>query len=368
VKPIKKISRPLLIFGILSAVILCLLPFFRLFPRFSHWFARFPAAFFRLLLGGVSSLFPLSLFEILILLFILYLVFLLIFVPVTLIRRKKGKSALRLSAFLLAVPLVLTAVLDLFVLTFAASYYRPSPLGEIAPDPATVEAEDVFLTLEELVATVNESAPLIQKDESGSSAPLPFKEVNARVKKACDDFGSRNGFFQSHGYKAKTFLSSKLMTYTHISGIFGFFTGEANVNVNYPHFIVTPSLAHESCHARGIAPENECNFLAGVILMESEDPYLRYCGASFVLDDFISVCRRLDRDRTNSTLEQLDPVFFRDMEAYSDFFEPYRDSSAAKVADATNSAYLKSMGQKEGTVSYSRIIRLTAAYFREKTT
>ena len=56
------------------------------------------------------------------------------------------------------------------------------------------------------------------------------------------------------------------------------------------------------------------------------------------------------------------------MNAYSEFFAPYRDSTAAKVADAANSTYLKSMGQKEGTVSYSRIIRLTAAYFREKTT
>ena len=367
-KRIKKLPRPLVAFFFTGFGILLLLPFFILFPAFADWFTLYPASLFRLLLGGVSSLVPFSLFEWSILLGILYLVFLLVFTPVTLLLRKKNRKTLRLAPFLLTVPVVLLTVLDLFVLTFASSYYRPSPLGELAPAPETVEAEDVFFALEQLVDTVNETAPQLVKVKTGASAAIPLDEVNGQVKAACDAFGRRNAFYQSRGYKAKTFVSSPLMTYTHISGIFGFFTGEANVNTNYPHFIVTPSLAHESCHARGIAPENECNFLSAVILMESGDSYLRYCGAAFVLDDFISVCRKLDRERTNAILQSLDPVFSADMHAYSEFFAPYRDSTAAKVADAANSTYLKSMGQKEGTVSYSRIIRLTAAYFREKTT
>ncbi len=364
----KRIPAALKIFFTLSLALILLLPIFRFVPAFAEWFARYPATVFRLALGGISSVFPFSLFEWMILLFCTYLVFLLFLIPVTLMRRKKGKKALRLAAFLWVVPVVLVSVLDLFVLTFASSYYRPSPLSKIAPDPETVDGEDVFYTLEALIQVVNETSPQIEKDSRGASAALPLKEVNRRVQAACDAFGQRNDFFQSKGYKAKSFASSPLMTYTHISGIFGFFTGEAGVNTNYPHFIVTPSLAHESCHARGIAPENQCNFLAAVILMESEDPYLRYCGASFVLDDFISVCRRLDRERTSEALEKLDPVFSRDMAAYSEFFAPYRENTAAKVADAANSTYLKSLGQKEGTLSYSRIIRLTAAYFREKTT
>lgn len=367
-KLLKKLPRSIRIFFALSLFILLFLPAFRFFPSFAEWFTCHAAVFFRMVLGGISSVFPFSLFEILILLFVLYLFFLLFFVPITLLRRKKGKKTRRLAPLLLAVPVVLVSVLDLFVLTFASSYYRPSPMGEIAPDPALVDAEDVFYTLEALVDVINESAPAVEKNENGESIAPPLPQVKARVKSACNAFGDRHGFFQSEGYMAKSFLSSPLMTYTHISGIFGFFTGEANVNTNYPHFIITPSIAHESCHARGIAPENECNFLAAVILMESDDPYLRYCGASFVLDDFISACRRLDREKTNQVLEKLDPVFSRDMAAYSRFFDPYRDSTAAKVADKANSTYLKSLGQKEGTLSYSRIIRLTAAYFREKTT
>lgn len=367
-KALKQIPRSLKIFFGVSLLILCLLPLFRLIPAFAEWFTLYPASFFRLALGGISSLFPFSLFELLIALGIVYLLFLLVFVPVTLIRKRMKKSGLRLTAFVLVVPIVLISVADLFALTFAASYSRPSPMSELAPDIASVDAEDVFDTLESLIGIVNATAPQLTLNEKGESVSPPLHEVNERVRNACNEFGAKHPFYQSKGYCAKTFLSSPMMTYTHISGVFGFFTGEANVNTNYPHFVVTASLAHESCHARGIAPENECNFLAAVILMESEDPYLRYCGANFVLDDFIAAARRLDRDRTEEALRSLDPVFSRDLAHYSAFFAPYRNSSAAKVADATNSAYLKSMGQKEGTVSYSRIIRLTAAYFREKTT
>lgn len=366
-KAFKRLPRPLQIFSILSALVLLLLVPFQLFPAFADWFARYPAAAVRIVLGAISSILPFSLFEFLIAMAIFYLLFLLVFTPVTLWRKKKGKSALRLTSFLLAVPIVLVSVADLFVLTFASSYYRPSPLDELCPNVDTVDEDDVFGALEKLIAVVNETAPEIRKTVDGGSAAPELDKVNAQVQKACDAFAERNDFFQSTGFESKYFLSSPWMTYTHISGVFGFFTGEANVNTNYPHFIITASLAHESCHARGIAPENECNFLAAAILMESDDPYLRYCGASFVLDDFISVARKLDRERANKALTELDPIFFADMAYYSDFFEPYRDSTAAKVADAANSAYLKSMGQEDGTVSYSRIIRLTSAYFREKT-
>ena len=366
-KLLKKLSRPLKIFLIVSAVILLFFPLFRLIPSFADWFTRYPAAAFRLGLGGIASIFPFSLFEIIIGLGILYLLFLLFFFPITLIRKKKEKKVLPLRPFLLAVPVVLLTVLDLYVLTFASSYYRPDPLGEIAPRAEVIDGEDVFYTLNALIDTINETAPQIEKNQKGESVAPDLDQIREQVKLACDAFGERNDFYQSTGYEPKTFLSSPWMTYTHISGIFGFFTGEANINTNYPHFVVTASAAHEICHARGIAPENHCNFLAAVILMESGDPYLRYCGAVSLMDHFISTARQLDRDRANTALRELDGVYWADMAYYSDFFEPYRDSRASEVADTTNSAYLKSMGQKEGTISYSRIIGLTCAYFREKT-
>lgn len=338
---------------------------FPLWEGLAEWWSRHPAAALRLALGGISSLAPVSLFEILILLAVLYGLFLVGFTAGFLCRRERRRRFLRFKALYLIPLCVLICVADLFFLTFSASYHRRTTAENMALETKGLSEEDLFFALETLCAMANKAEAQLPKNEAGESLmPYTEKERAEAVRRAADAFGERNPFYQSSGFQTKSLLSSPLVTYTHISGIFGFFTGEANVNDHYPHFIVTATAAHESAHARGIGPENECNFLAFAVLSESGDPYLTYCGTVFVLDDFISLCRRLDRDRAEAVLAELSPTVWRDWAAYSRFFEPYRHSAAAELADKTNSAYLKSQGQEEGTLSYSRIIALCTAYLK----
>lgn len=356
--------------GYASFSLFCLILFlsFRFSVSFSEWFARYPAAAVRYALGAVTSIFPFSLFEVSILAACLYGLFLLglgIFAGLRTLR-KKGIPPFTGRAFLIAAA-VLVGVFDLYVFTLAPCYFRVSAADSMGLETESAEGEEVFFALEQLSAVVNEAAPKLKRNENGESLPsYSEKELRRRVVAAADAFGEKNGFYQSRGFAAKSFVTSPLMTYTHLSGVYGFFTGEANVNTNYPHFIVTATTAHETCHSRGIAPENECNFLAAVILLESDDAYLRYCAAAFIMDDLVSVCQKLDRERTVEILRATDSVILLDWDAYGRFFDRYRDSAASRVADKANSTYLKAMGQKEGTVSYSRIIRLTSAYFQHK--
>ncbi len=352
----------------LSVFLLCvlLLISFALSTPFADHYSTTLGAFFRLLLGGITSVLPFSLFEVLCVLGGMYLIFclgLLICCGIARLRKRAGLSAV---AFLLVIPITLGTVFDLFVLGFAPSYFRTAVSEEMQLPMEEVDKEAVFGALEALCHVVNETAPYLEKNENGESLAPDLRGTKEKVTKACNGFGEKNPFFQSFGFDAKNFLSSPLMTYTHISGIYGFFTGEANINTNYPHFIVTASLAHESCHARGIGPENECNFLAAVILLESEDPYLRYCGAAYVLDDFLDICAEIDEKRAKEITKDIDPVLGRDYAAYTRFFKPYRNSTASKVANTANNAYLNAMGQEDGTLSYSRIIRLMSAYFKKE--
>ncbi|MBR3836791.1 MAG: DUF3810 domain-containing protein [Clostridia bacterium] len=355
-------------FSLFSLLCLILLILFRALPPFAEWFATVPACGVRYLLSALTSPLPFSLFEISVGAFVLYCLYLVVLGIALLIKKiKKSPLPKGVGKRFLAAALTLLTVFDLYVFTLAPCYFRHSTAYHMELDTQGVAEEEVFLALEALCNLVNEAAPHLKLNEAGESLrPEALRTVKEKVVAAANAFGDRNGFYQSRGFAAKSFLISPLMTYTHLSGVYGFFTGEANVNTNYPHFIVTATLAHETAHARGIAPENECNFLASVILMESGDPYLAYCGAVFLADDVITTCRKLDKERTNAILSETHPVMLRDFAAYSRFFDPYRDHTAAKVADTTNSAYLKAMGQKEGTVSYSRVIRLISAYFQKE--
>lgn len=367
-----KKSRKIALVSLFALFLFCLLMFL-LFPHapiLAEFFARDVGSVVRWTLSLLSSPFPFSLFEILVALFVLYLVFLVFFALICLIRRLKNKPLPRQTRTAFVAPLlVLVLVFDLFTLTLAPCYHRPGVAEEMGLDTKGIDEEAVFGALEDLCAVADNAAKGIPFNEAGESlSPYTLKETKTKVNAAADRFGNQWDFFQATGFPAKSFLSSPLLTYTHISGVWGFFTGEANVNTNYPHFIVTPTLAHETCHARGIGPENEANFLAAVILMEDGDPYLAWCGSTFLIDDFLSLCLKLDGDRCRQILADAHPAILKDARAYSRFFEPYRDSDASKIADKTNSAYLVSMGQSDGVRSYSRIIALTSAYFAQKRT
>ncbi len=339
--------------------------FCRLYSPFAEWFARNPASFFRLLLATLSAPFPFSLFEVSIAVAVGWGLFVLVRLVIWVVGAIQRKSFPFPKKSLLALFLAALTVTDLFFVTLHPCYFRTSTAQHMGLE-GQIGEEDVFIALENLCRIIEEAEPSVPKNEAGESlSPYSLSETNERVRRAADRFAQKNSFFQKKGSKAKAFLSSPLLTYTHISGIYGFFTGEANVNTNYPHFVVTATLAHEMCHARGIAPENECNFLAAVILMESGDDYLAFCGATSLMTEFSAFCKKVDKSRTGSLLNRI-PIVVRDQKAYSRFFKPYRGSVAAKVADQTNSSYLQSMGQAEGTRSYSRIIRLTSAYFQQK--
>lgn len=78
--------------------------------------------------------------------------------------------------------------------------------------------------------------------------------------------------------KIKQIAVSKLMTYTHIAGVYTYYTGEANLNTNFPSYTLPYTAAHELSHQRGTAREDEANFLAFLVCMESDDEYIKYSG------------------------------------------------------------------------------------------
>lgn len=62
------------------------------------------------------------------------------------------------------------------------------------------------------------------------------------------------------------------------TGFYFPFTGEANLNVDCPASFLPSTIVHEMAHQRGIASEQECNFIAIAVSLASGDPVYRYSG------------------------------------------------------------------------------------------
>ena len=151
------------------------------------------------------------------------------------------------------------------------------------------------------------------------------------------------------------------MTYTHISGMYTMFTGEANVNVNYPDYVVAYTAAHELAHQRGIARENEANFVAFLVCLASDDPYIRYSGFLNMYEYMSDALYSASPEYYGMVHASLDARIRYELRAYSLFFDRYRENTAARVSETVNDTYLKMQGT-EGTRSYGMVVDLAVAY------
>ena len=158
-------------------------------------------------------------------------------------------------------------------------------------------------------------------------------------------------------------MLSEPWTYTHISGVYTYFTGEANINTNFPDYTIPYTAAHEMAHQRGIAREDEANFIAFLVCISSDDPYIRYSGYLEVYEYVASSLYSADKNYYSAVYSSLKTNVRAEMAAYSAFFDKYRENVVANVSEAVNNSYLQIHGTV-GSKSYGLVVDLAVAYYR----
>ncbi len=315
-------------------------------------------AVIRTVLSTITSCIPFSLAEFLLLaspiLFILLILFLVH-------RMKRGMAEGIRSA---------VALLSLVSLVYTFSVLANEPGFYVATVDETVQIEREDLSPEQLYETamilvedVRRDLPYVSYPKGTYSAmTFSYDELNQKLNAAYDVLCDRYEGFQRMYTNTKPVMLSEPWTYTHISGMYTFFTGEANVNVNYPDFIVVSSAAHEMAHQRGINREDEANFVAYLVCSLSDDPYVRYCGNVDVLNEVLGQLYSASYELYAKVAAEVPDEVKKENTAYSEFFEKYRETVVSEVSTAVNDAYISSNNQPAGVKSYGLVVDLVAAY------
>ena len=327
---------------------------------FADFFNLRIASAFRFLLAKITGVIPFSLAEILIILLPIWL-FLIVFFAVRLIKADKVKQ-IRFLASLFA---TLSFFYSSFVFTFATAY-RGTPLEEkLSLQREKLTADDISFALTAVTTELFKLADGMEYAESGLSVqPYDFSELNKKLNTAYKTAAGKYEFLNGFGSNVKEILLSEPMTYTHISGVYTFFTGEANVNVNYPDYVIPFTVAHEMAHQRGIAREDEANFVAFLVCLESEDNYIKYSAYFNIFEYLFSSLCRADIEKARAFADTLPGGIKGEINGYSAFFEKYSDNVAADISDKINDAYLITQGQTAGVRSYGLVTELAVAYYK----
>lgn len=316
------------------------------------------SAHIRALLSVANSVFPFSLSEIILVLLPLVLVA----TPIYSIIKKDSASKV-----LLVLVSILVALYALFVLAFAPAYGATpaAKLFKLTDKSAELSelTEAAYVLVDEINAISDE---ITFEDDSFSDMGYGLDTLGDKLIESYDILHTKYPFIKNFHSRLKPILLSKPLTYTHISGVYAYYTGESNINTNFPDYTIPFTSAHEMAHARGFARENEANFVAFLVCENTNDPYVRYSGKLSMLEYISNAIYTDDPELSSKILLSLDKRVLGDIIAYSEFFEEYRDSEASEVASAVNDTVLKSQGVAEGEKSYGLVIDLAVAYILEK--
>ena len=350
-----------IIYG-LTLVSLGLYLAFRLNASFADAFNASVSQFLRHVLAKCTSIFPFSVAE-----------WILLCAPVILaaliygaIKYCKG-SFRRMWSFLLRLFAACCLVLCLFVWTFAPGYAASGIDQKLSLERKEVSETDLLRATLSLTEEVNElSKSVFQLDSGATFMPYSMAELNEKLLTAYADFAADTELITTYYSKVKPVFASKFLSYSHITGIYSFPTGEANVNVDFPDYTLPFTMAHELAHQRGIAREDEANFVAYLVCMKSEDEYIRYSATLSLWEYMMNAMYVTNTEYHSLLFNLLSPVAKAEEAAYAEFYRQYADNTLADVNDFVNDTYLKSQGAKEGNRSYDLVVDLAVAFFKSE--
>lgn len=354
-----RLSRMILVCYGLGALAAILYLCFLVSERFADWFGGTVGAAVRAALSYLTGWIPFSLAEYLLLLLPVILCVLIAFGI-----RRYSDSWRGVFVYCGSILGVVALVLSIFTMGFAPGYHGTSLDRKLGIERRDVSAEELYQTAVILSERVNEEADRITFSTATDFSIMPYdiEELNDRLMEAYDAACDRYGFPQRLRSRLKPVMLSEAMSYTHITGVYSFFTGEANLNVAFPDYTLPFTAAHELSHQRGVAREDEANFMAFLVCLESEDAYIRYSGYLNLYEYVSSALYSASPELYAKAGGQVETRVRREMAAFGDFFDQYRDSVASEVTEAVNDTFLTLHGT-EGTKSYGMVVDLAVAYY-----
>ena len=358
-KPAKaQIKIPIFVYVFLCLLALSLIVYVIavISPQFADFYNSTFGAAVRAVLAWITNLFPLSFAEIM----IISLPAIVILIAVLAYKKycATWKTAI---VFTVSVLSCISMFFSVFVLGFGCGYHGSTLDKKIGLEKAPVSVEELEDTAAWLAAETNRLAKELEYGEDGFSVmPYSIYKMNSKLIDAYNAVCDEHGFIQRLHSQVKPVMLSEAMSYTHITGVYTYFTGEANININFPDYTLPYTAAHELAHQRGIAREDEANFVAFLVCIASDDPYIQYSGY-LNLYEYVASALSASSEAYKRVYVTLSPEVIGEMRAYSAFFNKYRESTAGKVSEKVNNTYLQIQGTV-GTKSYGMVVDLAVAF------
>ena len=288
----------------------------------------------------------------------------LVYIIIFLVRLIRHPQRLRsIYRFLITCITALAVVYGGFCLFWGVYYYSADFEEQSGIHGAPASVEQLTTVTRWFTDLLNRYDAQIARDESGSFSE-PLDEIFSRSSHLYATVERSLPCLSADALSAKPFFFSRLMSYINFTGFFFPFTGEANINIDSPACLVPSTIAHELAHQRGVAEEDEANFVAVLASLENGDPV--YCYSSCLLA-YIHLGNALyaaDYDAWLENYQRLAPGPLHDLEENNRYWKQF-ETPVSTVSDQVYTGFLQSYGQTLGLKTYGKCVDLLIAYYFE---
>ena len=208
-----------------------------------------------------------------------------------------------------------------------------------------------------------ETADSVPRDQAGCFA-LPLEDVFDAAPDIYRGAERIYPFLTLRDARPKPLLFSRLLSQFNYTGFYFPFTGEANINVDVVPCLIPATIAHEMAHQRGVASEQEANFVAVLACAESGNAAYAYSGWLFGFIHLGSALYRYSPDDYFDLAARLPEGVRADLNANNAYWAQF-ETKAAAVSEKVYDAMLKGYGQTLGVQSYGAVVDLLIAYARQ---
>ena len=277
------------------------------------------------------------------------------------LRTGKGRRGRIAYGGLLGLACLCLTAYGLYCVGWGVNYYADGfqEKSGVYAQPVTVdELERVALLF---TGKLNETAGQVARDGDGVFA-VDRDAIFAASTGVYENITREFPFLARTDRVPKKMVFSRLFSAMNFTGFYSPYTGESNLNVDSPACLLPANIAHELAHQRGIASEQECNFLAVAAASSSEDPAYQYSGYLMGYIHLSNALYRADRSRWTELRGLLPETVAADLRYHSAYWAQF-EGLTAKVSTAIYDNALKSYGQTAGIQSYGTVVDLLVAYY-----
>lgn len=348
---IRKINndiKNLLFFLAVSIVIFFILLLLKTNVAICEWWTKNISRMWIWLVGHLVGWIGVSIFECFVVVAFIGIVIFLV-IAIKSFVQKNGQNAVKI---LLILACFVVVFLNIYNISTGFAYNR-APL-KIATYEGAITEEEVVAIARQYIDKLNEIASGLPKDENGSIiCPYSTKELSDLLKEEYDKIDIEfSDYLHTYTPAAKSSMFSYFMSEMHIVGMFFAPTAEAHINTHCPSYDIACTMAHEMAHGKGVMREDDANFLAYYLTLNSENDFILFSGMYTLLWQLLEAVNYFPNSQP--VYEELINSISFDVKLTGNSASVFwvEHDLLKDIEEFFNDAYLKSNGVENGTDSY----------------